>query len=260
MLATFGALLALALFGPALTQPSGHHAFADRRVWLGIPFALDVLTNLPFLAGGLLGFAVLRSVSGDSLPRVQRSMAGLFFAGLIVTAAGSAWYHWQPDDAGLFIDRCGMVLAFAGLLGLAVADRVSDRAGLVTALLVLLAGPMSVWVWSASGNVLPWAVLQFGGMLVVCALALCRPLPMAMGLRLGLVIGVYTLAKVLELGDHQVFQATGGMVSGHSLKHLVAAFAAWPVISSLRTAHGAGHNISQKAGDARMGVKPARSA
>jgi hypothetical protein len=32
----------------------------------------------------------------------------LFFTGLLLTAAASSWYHWQPDDAGLAVDRCGM--------------------------------------------------------------------------------------------------------------------------------------------------------
>ena len=260
LLAVFVTLLALALFGPALAQPADHHAFADARAWQGIPFALDVLSNLPFLAAAILGFAALRRVPAAAMPAAQRGLAALFLAGLAVTAAGSAWYHWQPDDTGLAVDRLGMVLAFAGLLGLAVADRISSRAGIACSIVVLLAGPLSVWVWSASGNVMPWAVVQFGGMLLVCLLALRRPLPTALGLRLGLVIAVYALAKLLELGDHQVFEATGGLVSGHSLKHVVAALAAWPVISALNAASGSGHNAVQRARDASFGIKPARNA
>ncbi len=260
LLAAFAALLAIALLGPAMAQPADHHAFADRRTWLGIPFAMDVLSNLPFLAAGLLGFTALRRAPAGAVQGAQRGLAALFFAGLILTAAGSAWYHWQPDDAGLFIDRCGMVLAFAGLLGLAVADRISSRAGMATALAVLLAGPLSVWVWSATGNVLPWAVVQFGGMLLVCVLAMRKPLDSALGLRLGLLIAVYALAKLLELGDHRVFEASGGLVSGHSLKHLAAAFAAWPVIDALKTACGSGHNAVQRARGASFGIKPARNA
>jgi hypothetical protein len=38
----------------------------------------------------------------------------------------------------------------------------------------------------------------------------------------GLVL-FYGLAKLFELFDHQVYQALGGVVSGHALKHLFAA-------------------------------------
>ena len=42
---------------------------------------------------------------------------------------------------------------------------------------------------------------------------------------------LYARAKALEFGDHAVFAWTQGWVSGHSLKHVMAALAAWPVIA-----------------------------
>nr|WP_249146331.1 hypothetical protein [Bradyrhizobium diazoefficiens] len=51
---------------------------------------------------------------------------------------------------------------------------------------------------------------------------------------LGGVVLFYVLAKLFELGDVTVFEATGHLVSGHTLKHLTTALAAWPVIRALR--------------------------
>lgn len=215
--------------GPTVAQQAHYHGFADQRAWAGLPNALDVLSNLPFAIGGLWGLWTLR----HQPPSVQRGLAALFFAGLLVAALGSSLYHLQPDDARLAWDRFGMVAAFAGLMGLAVADRIGDRAGLWLAGAVLLWGPLSVWVWSATGNLLPWAVLQGGGLLLVLCLAVCAPRPGAWGIRLGWVVGAYALAKGLEMGDHRVFEWTYGAVSGHSLKHAVAALAAWPVLATV---------------------------
>ncbi len=248
-----GLLLALALalvvacFGPALAQPAHYHEFADRREAWGVPYAMDVLSNLPFAVAGVWGLVALQRMPSDAVPAAtpvmvpgngqnrHRPLAALFFAGLIATTVCSSYYHLQPDNAGLAIDRLGMVVAFAGLLGLAVADRISGRAGLATAATVLALGPLSVMVWATSGNLLPWVVLQAGGMLLVLLLAVCwptrKPISGAWGIPLAAVIALYALAKVLELGDHQVFELTDGRVSGHSLKHIVAALAAWPVIS-----------------------------
>ena len=47
-------------------------------------------------------------------------------------------------------------------------------------------------------------------------------------------IGLYALAKLLEISDSDVFDVSGHLISGHSLKHGVAAAAAWPVLRALR--------------------------
>ena len=229
------ALLAVALLGPALAQPGQHHAFADTRAMWGLPYAMDVLSNLPFALAGVAGCAYLFGLPARSVSNVQRAMALLFFAGLIFTAAASSWYHWQPDDAGLAIDRCGMAIAFAGLLGLAAAERVSDRAGAALGLAVLLLAPLAVQVWVHTGNVLPWAALQFGGMALVVWFAALRSQSNALGIRWGLVILAYATAKVLEVSDHHVYEITAHLVSGHTLKHVVASLAAWPVIIAIKT-------------------------
>ena len=233
------ALLAAAIMAPAVAQGAHHHHFADQRAWGLIPFAADVFSNLPFLLWGVFGLKLLakqdRGIEHRTVAAASRGLAGLFFAGLVVTALMSAVYHWQPDNAGLALDRLGMVVAFAGLMGLAAAGRVSARAGALLAMAVLLLGPLSIWVWSASGNVLPWAVLQFGGMLVVLCLALLKPLPGAPAIQWGWVIVIYALAKGFEMADEPVFAATAQLVSGHSLKHVVASFAAWPVVFAMLT-------------------------
>ena len=227
------ALLALSLFGPVLPASAHQHTLADQRALWGIPCALDVLSNLPFAIAGLWGLVALRRVAPGMLDAPSRALASLFFAGLVCTAAGSALYHWQPQDAGLLWDRLGMVLPFAGLLGLAGASRVSARAGAAAAGTVLLAGPLAVLWWSHSGNLLPWAVVQLGGMLVVLALACLPRRDGALALHLGAVMALYALAKLFEAADHAVFEATGQAVSGHSLKHVLAAAAAWPVLAAL---------------------------
>ena len=248
LLAAVAVLLAVAVLGPAIAQPAHQHAFADQRAWLGIPFAMDVLSNLSFAAWGLAGLVCWLGLVRQTKERhakarhikqnTEHALAGLFFAGLVATAAASSYYHWQPDNIGLGVDRLGMVIAFAGLLGLAVATRVSHSAGTATAAAMLLLGPLSAWFWFVFGNVMPWLVVQFGGMALVLWMAFSKPLHGVLQVRWGAVVAVYAIAKLLELADHQIYELTSQVVSGHSLKHLAASFAAWPVLTAVMSALG----------------------
>lgn len=130
-LAAWVALLLLAaLFAPAVGEPPHAQAFADQRAWWGLPNALDVLSNVPFMIAGVLGLVDLRRGGAPATGAATRAAAGLAV-------------RWS---------------------------------------LVLLA----------------------------CA-----------------------LAKLLEVEDEAIFAATGQLCSGHTLKHVVAAFAAWPVLHAL---------------------------
>lgn len=233
LLAAVLALVLAALAWPAIPNPPHAHDFADQRTLFGLRCALDVLSNLPFALAGAIGFAWLRRVPSQAVSPMQRAMAAVFFAGLVATAAASSFYHWAPDHFGLAVDRTGMTVAFAGLLGLLVAAQVSDRAGGTLAALVMVLGPAAAWTCFMTDNVLPWAAVQCGGMALVLALGFRRSREGGIGVRWGWVLLAYAVAKLFEAGDHVIFEATGQLFSGHTLKHMVAAFAAWPVIAAL---------------------------
>src|SRR5215472_13341827 len=79
-----------------MPQPEWYHDFADARTLLGIPRALDVLSNLPFVAVGLTGiYYALRSRAQTSS---QRWSVVVMFAGLFLTGFGSGYYHLGPDN------------------------------------------------------------------------------------------------------------------------------------------------------------------
>ena len=163
-----GLLIALAMavviacLGPAVAQYANYHEFADQRTLWGLAFAMDVLSNLPFALLGAWGLVRLRATHTPPARRTgfvalvscdaQRPLAALFFGGLLQTALCSSYYHLQPNDAGLGVDRMGMLAAFAGLLGLAAADRVSARADQWTAAAVMAGGTIVLGVWTLNGN------------------------------------------------------------------------------------------------------------
>lgn len=241
------AAIALAVFFPMLSDllpqipTSGHshvhahgHAFIDARSFLGIPNGLDVISNIPFLFAGVWGLVVLgrRTVPNASERHIYRA-AQIFFIGLLLTCLGSSLFHWAPSDFGLMIDRLSMAVAFAGVISFAAGSRLGESAaGQATPLLLTLAPLAAVAAFSLH-NVLPWAVVQFGGVALIVWLA-TLPKRDGSALNLWALIAWYALAKLFEAQDSAVFELTQGIVSGHSLKHLAACMAAWPVITALK--------------------------
>lgn len=221
-------LAVIAMFGPPLLQPQSYHNFADQRVLFGLPHAMDVISNLPFLLLGLFGLA--------RLPRVTEAWRGLvrlLCTGLLLTFAGSGTYHLAPSNAGLLLDRIGMLVLFAGILGLASADRLGLALARGMLTWVGVAGAASLAAWWYGSNLLPWALLQIGGVLVLLLLACARPQAEAPTLRLGLCVVWYGLAKLCELADEDIFRLSNQMISGHSLKHLLSGLAVLPLLLPL---------------------------
>jgi hypothetical protein len=235
-------VLALAAAGawlvPPIPQDPGYHRFADARALLGVPNALNVLSNVPFTVVGILGIAALLG-SGRVIfvdPAERRAYV-VFFVGVLLTGLGSGYYHLAPDNDRLVWDRLPMTIAFMALLAAVVTERVGIREG--TRLLVpfVTIGLVSVLLWhfterAGAGDLRLYALVQFLPLLVVPVLVGLYRSRYTRGADIFGVVGLYGLAKVLELGDAVVL-GLGHLVSGHTLKHLTAAAATWWVLRML---------------------------
>ena len=235
-------LLAPVLFAlmlPPFAQPQSFHEYADQRVWLGLPHAADVLSNLPVLVVGALGLyfvSVGWRSTNDAAFADQRAAwpYALLFAGGLLTAFGSAWYHAQPNDVTLLWDRLPMAFGFAGLVAGTLMDRAPQRAAQWLFAFAAV-GVCTVLYWHVSGNLVPYLVMQVSYITAaLVATAWIRPV-YTHGKRIYAATGLYLMAVIFERLDHQVYGLLGGWVSGHTLKHLVACAAIAIVLSMLRT-------------------------
>ena len=216
------ATMMVALLIPPIRQDLAYHDFADRRVILGLPYGLNVLSNLAFLVAGV--WALARVSRAGRLPPWERSAGFAFAAGLVLTGLGSAWYHADPSNATLVWDRLPLSALLPTVFAVVIGDRVSAGAGRALLAPLALGAIASVVWWHATDDLRPYVVAQFLPMLLIpLMLALLpgrRPAgPLAAG------IALYALGKLAELADRGVLGA-GGVLSGHTLKHLLAAGAA----------------------------------
>ena len=231
------ASLAAAFLVPAMPQPVAYHDFADQRAILGVANFLDVASNAGFLLAGIAGIVVvLRRRTVFEHP-AERWPYAIFFLGVLLTAAGSGYYHLAPDNERLFWDRLPMTVAFMSLIAAQVVDRISVRGGLALLVPMLLVGAASVVYWLSSeragaGNVIPYGLLQGYAVAMLLLLAVLYRSRYTRGADIYWVFGAYLAAKLFEALDDELLRL-GDVVSGHSLKHLAAAFAGFIVCRML---------------------------
>jgi hypothetical protein len=197
-------IAAIAFLLPPIPQPQWYHMFADQRSFLGLPNFNDVVSNLPFAVVGLWGLVfLLRSNSQRHVVDYWESWPYLIvFAGLLLTAFGSAYYHLQPRNETLVWDRLPMTVVFMSLLAAIVAERISLRAGLWLMPIFLAIGVASLLQWRVSelrgaGDLRFYAAVQLYAVLFLL-IALLLPSRYTRGRDLAIVAGLYLLAKVLE--------------------------------------------------------------
>jgi hypothetical protein len=237
------AAAAWGIFAPPLLQDQAYHRFADTRALAGVVNAADTLSNLAFLVVGVLGLAFLqreRAAASSERFATPREILpyGVFFAGVALTSAGSAWYHLAPDDARLVWDRLPMTIAFMSLVAAVVSERVSVRAGAALLWPLVLLGLASVvyWRWSALAgfeNLRPYLAVQFGSIAVVLAVSLLYRSRYTHGWVIFVLAAAYGIAKVVEVYDRPIFEA-GQWLSGHTLKHLAAALGVYFLLIALQ--------------------------
>jgi len=242
LVAAAAAAIAVVFLFPAIPQSEAYHNFADQRRVLGIANCLNVISNAPFLFIGLagMGLALRGTRAGKNLfvNTRERWPWFAFFAGVALTAFGSAWYHHRPDDHTLVWDRIPMTIGFMSLVAAVVAERISVRAGLRLLLPLIALGVSSVTYWEITqarghGDLRPYAIAQFGSLLVLVLLFTLFPARYTRSLDFVVALAFYGVAKLFEAADKLIF-AAGHIVSGHTIKHLFAALSTYWLLRMIR--------------------------
>jgi hypothetical protein len=213
----------LYVFGP-IPNPEHYHHFADQRSWLGIPNTLNVISNAIFAVAGLWGIILLFSPRIRSQDYRERWLYAGVAIGLLLTSIGSSYYHLAPDNSRLVWDRLPMTLVFMSFVAMLIAERINVRFALWLWPLLVACGFYSVFLWQISGDLRFYIGVQAFTVLAALIMMLL-PSRHYQNKDLGIVVVCYGTALLLDLTDHQVFSATGGVISGHTIKHLIAGIA-----------------------------------
>ncbi len=209
---------------PPIPQLSEFHTFADTRSFFGIPNFWNVVSNIPFFIVGYLG---LKQLGSANIPEKLKLTYQTIYFGALLICAGSSFFHWHPDHFSLMFDRLPMTFVFMSLLTVVIAEQVSEWGAKILWIPLMMIGIVSViyWYWSESqgvGDLRLYVLVQFLPMLLIPAMLLMYPSRYSSTKGYWLLFAFYVVAKLFEQFDGEIL-AIGEIISGHSLKHILAA-------------------------------------
>lgn len=206
--------------------------------FLDIPNALDVLSNVALVVVGFLGIITAGKRLRDNSFNAAVFQYLIFFSGVFLTGFGSFYYHLSPSNETLIWDRLPITILSIGFFCSVIAEMVSPKASLYLVGPLLLIGIGSVLYWNYTeslncGDLRLYGVVQFLPLILIPLILLMYKLPENY---LPFIIGLvffYALSRLTEAFDHQIFE-TLRILSGHTLKHLFAAAAAFCIFIMMK--------------------------
>ena len=194
--------------------PQGYHDFADKRTFLGIPNALDVLSNIAILVPALY---LLQTRKTKSL------MSNLLILHISLLAITSGYYHLNPSDETIFWD----IMAIATLSMLVLMIMSNTKYGL----LLYSYAIFSIIYWKYTGDLRFYLLILIGAPLYIVFKYYKKN-----NLRTYLFIMILSniILRLSEHNDHYIYQLTNNLVSGHTIKHIFAGLGIFYVIKILQ--------------------------
>ncbi|HEY8220250.1 MAG TPA: ceramidase domain-containing protein [Methylobacter sp.] len=222
------AIIAILNIDPIAQDPA-YHNFADQRRILGIANFFNVVSNLPFVIIGIMGIRLVALHKATGGLAELQTMYLTFFVGTLLIGFGSAYYHYRPDNQTLLWDRLPMTIAFMALFGAIIGEYISTRLAWKLFIPLLLLGIASVVYWHVTelnghGDLRAYALVQFLPILLIPLILWLFDSKLNGDKYIWGIIGAYAASKLMELFDAGLYSILGAL-SGHSLKHLFAAFA-----------------------------------
>lgn len=202
-----------------INQDPTYHNFADIRSFFGIPNFVNVISNIPFLLIGIYGALYTFNHHQKKAPVSWTAL----FIGVALVCFGSGFYHWNPAYDPLVWDRLPMTIGFMGLVTGILSENINPQIERVLLAPALLLGIASVLIWKFTDDLRLYLWIQYISVLIIPLVLLLFKNSDTHRLYYFYAFLLYIIAKLLEAYDIEVYDITGNLISGHTLKHLFAA-------------------------------------
>ena len=223
------------LFVGPIPQKDSYHQFADQRTIAGIANFWNVISNLPFSLIAAWGF----SAAGQLQDKKLKVISGFIFLGFFLLAPGSGYYHLQPGNVSLVYDRLPMSLIFMSFFSWIIYDRIDRAKNFLLFIVLNMLGISTVLYWiyteqTGAGDLRWYAMVQFFPVLAIPLILRFYKSPFKHEREIIPIFVLFGVAKLTESYDAQIQGWLSGLISGHTLKHVLMATAGYFIVKMIR--------------------------
>ena len=223
------------LFVGPIPQKDSYHQFADQKTLAGLANFWNVISNLPFALIAVWGFWAGRQLHDSNL----RLVSHVIFAGFFLLTFGSGYYHLQPGNVSLVYDRLPMSLIFMSFFSWIIYDRVHRAKGFLLFIVLNILGISTVLYWiyteqSGMGDLRWYAMVQFFPILAIPLILWFYKSPFKHERELILIFAFFGIAKLAESYDAEIHACLAGLISGHTIKHVLMAAAGYYIVKMIK--------------------------
>ena len=183
--------------------PQEYHNFADKRIFLGIPNTMDVISNIAILIPALYLLTFKKRTIKSNLLIIH----------LILLALASSYYHINPSNQTLFWD----ILMIATTYIIVLIMFSNTKYGVLFYGYAIL----SILYWKYSDDLRLYLIILIGVLLYLI-------------LKYYIIVIMNILFRFTEHNDHEIYEFTNDQISGHTLKHIIAGIGIFYVIQLLQ--------------------------
>ena len=176
-----------------VTLPASYHNFADKGTFMGIPNAMDVISNIAIV-----------------IPALYLSIH------ILLIALSSTYYHLQPTDDRIFWDMLFIATTHVVVLSYFIKDEY--------AIILYIGSILTVVYWKQYNDLRPYILILIGIPLYIISL-IYKNKKVNNYLYPIVIFGI--MARVIEHNDHYVYKMTNNMISGHTAKHITGSIMIW---------------------------------
>ena len=178
----------------SIKKQIAYNNFVDCRTCYNIKNYYNVISNLIFVIGGLY------HINSDILLCIFS----------ILVCIGSSYYHYNPNMNTLLYDRLPMLLSFVYLILLRIELNLFEQ------IIIVFYSIYSILKWKLLLDLVPYATIQ----LTMIIYWLIFP-----SYNMQYAIIFYIMAKICEDYDYKIYILTNKIISGHTIKHILAGLA-----------------------------------
>ena len=202
-----------------ISLPKGYHNFADKRRLIGLPNAMNVLSNL---------FIIIPVIYLLKHKTENNTNNNLLIIHITLLSLASAYYHYNPSDKSIFWDI--LMIATLSIIVLNIINEYKYGS------LFYILGVLSVIYWKQTGDIRLYLLILIGVPIIFFLKYYDNEEEDKKGVNKNLYIILFftLLYRFVEYYDHQIYNLSNKFISGHTLKHIFAGLSILYIVKLLK--------------------------